>query len=137
MRSKTLRGLDLVVYINGKPWAFADSLEWSIDYGGDPIYGVDVLTPFEIPTTRALVSGSLHFFRQHNTAGPEGAGMIPTQDDLPRERYFYLQVTDRQNGTPYLEIPRCKLRTQSGSARAKGIVEGVVTFVGQNWANEF
>lgn len=137
MRSKTLRGLDLIVYVNAKPWSFADDLNWDIDYGGEPIYGVDSLFPFEITTTRGLISATIHYWRQHNTAGAEGAGMIPIQQDLPRERYFYLQVVDRQTGATYLEIPMCKLRRQTGSGKARSPVEGTLALSGLGWANEF
>ena len=137
MRSKTLRGLDLVVYVNAKPWSFGSELSWDIDYGAETTYGIDFLTPFEISTTRALISGSLHYWRQHNTAGAEGAGMVPVQLDIARERYFYLQVVDRQTGTTYLEIPMCKLRRQGGSAKARGVVDGTLSFVGLGWANDF
>lgn len=137
MRSKTLRAIDLIVYINGTPWSFADSLEWDVDYAAEPIYGVDSLHPVEIPTGRELVTADLHYWRQHNTAGAEGAGIIPTGDALSRERYFYLQVVDRQTGVTYIEIPKCKLRRQRGSAKARSVVDGTLSVIGLGWANEF
>lgn len=137
MRSKTLRALDLIVYINAQPWAFADSLDWTAEYSAEPIYGVDSMHPQEIPSGREHVVASLHYWRQHNTAGAEGAGIVPTGDALSRERYFYLQVIDRQTNTTYLEIPKAKLQSQGGSARAKGVVEGRLTITGMGWANEF
>ncbi len=137
MRSKTLRGLDCILYINGRPWSVVDSVSWDVDYGVEETYGIDCIQPQEVATGRVRLNGDLHFFRQHNTAGVEGIGIIPVESDLTRERYFYLQIVDRQTDTTYFEVPRCKLRRQQGSARAKGIVEGSLSFTGLGWANEF
>lgn len=137
MKTKTLRGADIVIYVNARPWAFADRIDWNIDYGAEPIYGVDYMHPQEIPSHREHLTMNIHYWRQHNTAGLEGAGMTPTGDALSRERYFYIQVVDIVAGVTYFEIPRAKVQRQSGSGAAKGIFDGTVSITGLGWANEF
>ncbi len=137
MRSKTLRGLDLIVYINGRPWAVCDSVDYDVDYGTEDVYGIDNMQPQEIASHRVRLDGSLHFFRQHNSAGVEGIGIAPVESELTRERYFYLQIVDRQTDTTYFEVPKAKIRRQRGGAKARGIAEGTLTFGGCGWANEF
>lgn len=137
MRSKTLRGLDCIVYINGVPWAVTDTITYDINYGVEETFGIDVMEAQELASQRVSIRGSSHYFRQHNTAGVEGAGIVPVLSEISRERYFYLQIVDRQTDTTYFEIPKCKLMTQSGSVRARGIAEGNLSFGGIGWANEF
>lgn len=137
MKTKTMRGADVVIYVNAKPWAFVDRVEWDVDYGVEPIHGIDYIHPQEITTGRVALNVNLHYWRQHNTAGIEGAGMVPTDDALSRARYCYIQVVDMVSGVTYFEIPKAVVRRQSGSGSAKGVFEGTVSLTGMGWANEF
>ena len=134
--AETLRGCSLLVFLNNKPWAVCDNLTWSVNYSAEPIFGIDQLEPFEIPTGRISITGSFNYFRQKNSAGAEGAGWVPPQDDVSRERYPYLVISDRESQTVYLEIPKCKITSQSGSAQARGVVTGTISFSGIGYVNE-
>lgn len=135
-KTTTMRGMDCIVYINAVPFAVCDEFSWSADYGAKTQMQLDSLTPAEIHSTRALISANIHYIRQHDSAGAEGVGAAPTLDTLSRERYVYLQVVDRRSDTVYLEIPKALMGTQSGSARAKSIVEGTMSFTGLGFSNE-
>lgn len=137
MNSKTLRGLDAVAYVNGNVYSVVTELTWQVSTNSKAIYGLDQLTPFEIFSQRSAISGSMRVFRTRQDGGAEGWGMTPTEHNLSNERYFYLQILDRGAlYSPILEIPKCKLTSQSWRAVSRGIIEGTITFEGVEWFNE-
>lgn len=137
MRSKTLRGIDSIVFINGRPYSVCTELTWTVDYGLKANHGIDVVEPVEIQSTRVKVSGTVSCLKQHLDGGIEAMGVVPVLSDLSRERYFYLQIVDRQNDSSYLEIPKAKCGSQQWRAVARGVVQGSFTFEGIGYVNDF
>lgn len=137
MRSQTLRAIDSIVFINGRPYALCTELSWSVDYGSKENFGIDVQEAQEIQSTRVKVSATITCLKTHLDGGIEAMGVVPVMAELSRERYFYLQVTDRQNDRSYLEIPKAKCSGQQWRVAAKGVVQGSFSISGIGYINDF
>lgn len=137
MRSKTLRGIDSIVFINGRPYSVCTELSWSVDYGAKANYGIDLVEPSEIQSTRVKITGTVSCLKQHLDGGVEAMGVAPVLSDISRERYFYLQIVDRRNDSSYLEIPKAKCTSQQWRVAARGVAQGSFSFEGIGYVNDF
>ena len=139
-KPKIIRGMDSIVYVNGRVWAVVTGYEWTADYGEHEIVGIDVPRPQEIAPGQATVAGTLEVLRHRNTGAAEGQGLVPMETgagELTRGRYFFLQIVDRMSDTVILQIPKAKLTSQSWSTKARGVTQGTINFKGIGFANEF
>ena len=136
-RPLVIRALDCVLYINGKIFGVATGINWNAATGTQSRYGIDQQTPQEILSTQAAINGTVQCLRHHNTAGVEGAGVVPVEGELSRGRYFFLQLVDRQTDTVILQIPKAALVSQQWSVQSRGVMTGSFTFEGVSWSNEF
>jgi hypothetical protein len=132
-----VRGLDCILYINGRVFGIATGIDWDASTGAQARYGIDQQTPFEILSTQASIRGTVECLRHHNTAGVEGAGIVPEEEALSRARYFFLQLVDRQTDTVILQVPKAALINQRWSVKARGVMTGSFTFEGLAWSNEY
>lgn len=139
-RPQVIRGLDLVVYVNGRIFSAASGLDWDDTDNSAPIYGIDVNRPQELAAGQTLISGTLECWRLRNTAGLEGAGIVPAETgngELSRYRYVFLQVVDRETDTVVIQVPQAKVVRQNWSVKTRSIMQGSFSFIGIGWANEF
>src|SRR3979490_544715 len=116
---KVQRAADCLVYVNGKIFAYATSVQWSMGYGRRAIYGIDQHTPQELASGQSKVSISVSCVRARLSAGIEGAGIAALEENLLNERYFFLQVVDRITDTVILQVPNCSIDSQSWSAEER------------------
>ncbi len=136
-RPQVIRGLDLVLYINGRAYGVATGISWEDTKGAQARYGIDQQRPFEILTTQTAVRGTIECLRKHDDAGVEGAGIVPEPNELSRARYFFLQLVDRLTDTVIFQIPKAALVSQSWRVQARGVLTGSFSFEGIEWSNEY
>lgn len=134
---KVQRSADAIVYINGKPFALATGFEWMISYGRRAIYGIDQHTPQELASGQSKIVVTVRCLRTRLSAGVEGAGIAPLEENLLSERYFFLQLVDRVTDTVILQVPNCSISTQRWSVPERGIISGSFECEGLAFANEF
>lgn len=134
---QVVRSLDCVLYINGRIFGVTTGIDWESSTGAQARFGIDQQTPFEILSTQATIKGTVKCLRQHNTAGVEGVGITPVEDQLSMSRYFFLQLVDRQTDTVILQVPKACMVDQRWSVSTRGIMTGSFTFEGLAWSNEY
>jgi len=135
--SKTLRGIDSIVFLNGRIYAACTELSWGVDYGMKENFGIDAQEAFEIQSTRVKVTATLTCIKLHLDGGPEAYGIVPTMHELSRERYSYIQVVDRLNDRAFLEIPKAKCSGQQWRVVARGVCQGSFTIAGIGYVSDF
>ncbi len=134
---KAIRGADTIVYINGKPFALATAVDWTISYGRRAIYGIDKHTPQELASGQSRILVNIHCIRTEMSAGIEGAGAVPIEENLLSERYFFLQLVHRKTDTVFLQIPNASVNTQRWAVSEKGLLTGSFECEGLSFGNEF
>ncbi len=133
----TIRGLDCILYINGRISSYVTGISWAASTGAKEVYGIDQMTPFEILMTQASIGGTLECLRTHDSAGAEGLGIVPVEAELSLARYFFLQLVDRQTDTVILQIPKAACASQQWAGKARGVLQGTIAFKGLAWENEY
>lgn len=136
-RHLSVKGSDLIVYINAKPFAVMTELQYSVDYGRRAHYGIDSIFPFELASGAMSVSGSMSLYKNQYDGGIEGAGMIPRDYLVPEESYFTLTVINRVSGVVMFRGDKCSVQSQSWSMPAQGLVTGSVSFQCIGYTNDF
>jgi hypothetical protein len=136
MITKTLRGGDIKVYINGKLFKPVISLSFSINSGHHSIGGIDINTPFELAPGPTRIRGNIELLRGRNDGGLEGQGVAAPNDDILLEKYFTLALIDRLTDSVMLYMDECVIIDQNWNVPSKNIVTGTATFEGIGWANE-
>lgn len=136
-RVESQRGADFAIYINGQVFGVVSSLDWEATTGAKTLRGIDLSTPFEIAPGAAHISGSMSLYRLQDSAGLEGAGIMPVESQIPRARYFDIQVVNRVTETVILRIPKAMAIRQQWRIASKELVQGSFTFQGLGWNNEF
>lgn len=136
-RSSTVRSLDCVVYINGRIWGVVEDANWAFLTGRRALYTLDRLTPAEQMATRSAVSGTMTVFRKHDDAGLEGVGATPVQNQLPAERYFFLQILDISTGTLLLQVEKAAVGQQQWHVAARQVLKGTFDWSGIAYETDF
>ncbi len=136
MSSKTITGARIMCYINGKLYGRASSFTWNSQTAHRPIYGIDSCDPFELAASTTKISGTMSIYRLIGDGGAQGAGMVPTYEDMPRGRYFNITLIDRGTDSVLFQARYCVVQTESWNVAAKGIVTGQVSFEAIDWNNE-
>ena len=135
-QAKVISTAGVVLHLNGKPFGRVRAFQWSINTPKKPINAIDSLQPFEFLPTASQVSGHLSIYRTVGDAGVEGAAMAARMEDIPREKYFSIQLVERGSDTIVFQAMYCSLVRQSWSAQEKGLVTGEIDFQALDWSNE-
>lgn len=125
-----MRGSDVTLHLNNKPYNVTQQVQWSIDYGEDPIYGIDSYLPQEISPTKISVSGQVTGLILRMDGGLQGGGIRPLLVDYLASPYISLRVRDRINQLDLLYIDRIKVTKESVSVAPKGMLKISFNFVG-------
>lgn len=130
--SKTivLRGADIKLYINGNLYKEVQQIDYLIDKGENPIYGIDQIYPQEITTTKVMVSGSVNGIRIRYSGGLQGRGVTALMKDALNSPYVSLRIADRSTGEDILYVPSIKVDQERFSTVAKGIAKVSFKFQG-------
>lgn len=135
-RAKTVVSAGVILYLNGKAFGRVREFSFTSATPRKPIHGIDAMEPFELMPTTSMVNGSISLYRTVGDGGAEGAAMTTQFDNIPREKYFTLQLIERLSDTVIFEARYCSVTRQSWSAPEKGLVIGTVEFEALDWTNE-
>ena len=126
----TISGAQILVFLNEKKFTTTQAVNFSIDYGETPIFGIDSPFAQEIATTKVTVSGNLNGLRLRNSGGIQALNGRSLITDLISSPYVSIRIQDRVSQEDILFVPRCKIGNESHSVAAKGIYHLNVSFIG-------
>lgn len=117
-QSTVLTGAQCKVYVAGVLYP-ATSIQYTIDYGEQEIFGIDLVHPQEIATTRITVQGSISGFRVQLSGGIQGTGIRSKINDVLYAPYVSLRIQDRKNEVDILFVNNIKVTSESLSINSK------------------
>jgi hypothetical protein len=135
-RAKVIVGAGVILYVNGKPYGRVSAFSFSSSTSRKSQYGLDSLEPFELSPTVTKISGQISLYRTIGDAGAEGASMTVSYEELPREKYFSVQLVERLSDTTIFDARYCSLESQTWSVSQHGIMTGQIEFEALDFNNE-
>jgi len=129
-QSTVLSGANVKIYISGKLYAEVQNLTYTIDYGEDPIYGIDSPFAQEIAPGRLSVQGSVSGLRIKFTGGLQGHSIRYKIIELLHSPYTSLRIKDRHSDSDILWLPQMKVTAETMTIPAKGVVKLNFNFKG-------
>jgi hypothetical protein len=126
-----LVGAHIKLYINNKVYNTVQSVTITVDYGEQPIYGIDAEHAQEIAPTRLTVSGSVAGLRVKNSGGLQASSIRPLFVDLMASPYISIRIQDRATGEDILYIPQCKVSQETHAMATKTTYKMNFNFIGQ------
>ena len=128
-QSTVLTGAQVKLFIGGKLYP-ADNIQYIIDYGENPIYGIDSQFAQEIAPTRVSVQGTISGFRIKLSGGLQGKDIRSKITEILHSPYLSLRIQDRHSGYDVLFIQEIKVGSESMTIPSKGVVKLTFTFKG-------
>ncbi len=135
-RARTVVGAHIICYINGQPYGRLQNFVFKSGTPRRPIYGIDSMDPTELAVTQTKISGAMVVIRTVGDGGAEGAGITANFDDLPREKYFTVQLIERGSDTVIFQAELCSVTNQTWTIPQKGVIHGTIEFEAISWSNE-
>jgi len=130
MAQRTIAGAHIKLYINGKVYNEVQQLQYTIDYGEEPIYGIDSVFPQEIKITRVSIQGSVSGVRTAQSNGLQGYDIRPKIFDSIFAPYISIRISDRRTGEDILFVPYARVTNERTNINAKGVVQTSFSFSG-------
>lgn len=131
MKSFTLTGAHIKIYINNKVYKEVQSVNFSVDYGETEIYGIDANYPQEIATTKISVRGSIRGIRVKMSGGLQASNIRPLFTDTAASPYISIRIQDRDSQEDILFIPNAKVTRENHEMSTKTTYKLSFDFVGQ------
>lgn len=128
-QSTILTGAQCRLYIGGKLYP-ADNIQYVIDYGEVPIYGIDSQFAQEIAPTRISIQGTISGFRIQLSGGLQGKDIRTKITETLHAPYLSLRIQDRKNSYDILFVQEIKVSSESMTIPSKGVVKLNFTFKG-------
>lgn len=129
-QSVVLKGAETKVYIADKVYSEVQSIQYTIDYGEQEIYGIDSAFPQEIAPGRVSVQGSVQGLLIKNLGGLQGSDLRAKINGILHAPYVTLRIKDRSTNTDVLWLPQMKVINEQISIQAKGVVKVSFQFKG-------
>tara|TARA_R100000951_G_scaffold111334_1_gene110248 strand:- start:5683 stop:6138 length:456 start_codon:yes stop_codon:yes gene_type:complete len=129
-QQRTLSGAHIKLYVNGVVYNEVQSLNYTIDYGEEPIYGIDSVFPQEIKITRISISGTISGVRVKGSNGIQNYNLRPKITDSFFAPYISIRITDRKSGEDIMFIPYAKVTNETLNVSAKSVVKANFSFTG-------
>lgn len=123
MATQIITGSTIKLFIGGVLYPEAQSISWSIDYGEEPIYGIDSPFPQEIGQTRMSVQGQVSGIRIKLSGGIQSRNARTLIKDSLQAPYTSIQIRDRSTDEILLFVPQAKITNQSSSVSAKSVMQ--------------
>lgn len=129
--SKVVRGADIILWINDVIYPQVNSAAWDIDWGEQPIYGIDDPFPQEIaPVGRVSVQGSISGLKLRFDGGLQGAQIRSIIGSILSAPYISIRIQDRVVKEDLLYIVDGKVSRERVQVQAKGLVSINFNFIG-------
>lgn len=130
MVQKTISGAHITLHINGKLYNEVQQLSYTIDYGEEPIYGIDSVFPQEIKITRVSIQGNVSGVRIAGSNGLQGQDIRPKITDSMFAPYISIRISDRRTGEQIMWIPYARVTNEQVNVSAKGNMQVSFSFLG-------
>ena len=127
---KVITGAQVQLFVNGVVYNEVQQLSYTIDYGEEPIYGIDSVFPQEIKITRISIQGSVSGVRVKGSNGLQGYNLRPKVMDSFFAPYVSLRIASRLTGEDIMFIPYARITNEKLDVTAKGIVKSSFSFIG-------
>ena len=129
-QSVVLKGAEVKTYVSGKLYAEVQSIQYTIDYGEQEIYGIDSQFPQEIAAGRVAVQGSVSGLVIKNLGGLQAYDLRAKINEILHAPYTSLRLKDRHSDKDIFWLPQMKVVSEQISIQAKGVVRISFTFKG-------
>jgi hypothetical protein len=133
--SSIICGPQVVVYINGKPFAQVSSIDYNISSPYRIITGIDTLLPLDTAPQSLSYTASMQVYMLRGRGGLEGEGLTATWEAATRGKYFSILVMDRVTSNIIFEGQKNRATGQQWHIATKSIVSGTVQFTGLFYGN--
>jgi len=130
MSQYSISGSQVLIYLNEKKFVTSQSLNFSVDYGETPIFGIDSPWAQEIATTKVNVTGSIQGLRLRNSGGIQAITARSLIVDIISSPYISIRITDRITKEDIVFIPRCKVGNETHTVVNKGVYKINLSFIG-------
>ena len=127
---RTIAGAHVKLYIHGSVYNEVRQISYTIDYGEEPIYGIDSVFPQEIKITRISIQGTVSGLRLANSNGLQGKNIRPGIRDSIFAPYISIRLFDRRTGEDIVFIPYARVVNEKVDVSAKGIMTTSFNFTG-------
>lgn len=129
-QSVVLKGAEVKTYFGGKLYAEVSSIQYTIDYGEQEIYGIDSQFPQEIAPGRVSVQGTVNGMQIKMVGGLQAYDLRSKINEILHAPYVSLRLKDRHSDSDLLFVPQIKVVNESVRIVAKGVVSVTFTFKG-------
>lgn len=129
-QSVVLKGAEVKIYVAGKLYREAQSIQYTIDYGEQEIFGIDSLHPQEIAPGRVSVQGSVSGLVIKNLGGLQGYDLRSKISEILHSPYTSLRLKDRHSDSDIFWLPQMRVVNEQVSIQAKGVVKISFQFKG-------
>jgi hypothetical protein len=126
----TVTGASVKIKLSGVLYPQAQSISYTIDYGEEPIYGIDSPYPQEIRQTRISVQGQIVGMRIRASGGIQTAKVRTEISRSLQAPYMSVQIIDISTEEIILFIAQAKVTSQSITVAAKGVLQLSFSFKG-------
>lgn len=127
---RTISGAHINVHINGKLFNEVQDISYTIDYGEEPIYGIDSIFPQEIKITRVSIQGSISGIRIAGGNGLQEKEIRPKITNSMFAPYISIRISDRRTGEQIMWIPHARVINEKTDVSAKGNMKVSLSFTG-------
>jgi len=131
MPSIILAGPNIRLYVNNTLYKEVQSITVSIDYGEEPIYGIDSPYPQEIAITKVSVHGSIRGLRIKNSGGIQAKNMRPLYKDMAASPYISIRIQDLTSTEDILFLPNAKVTRENHTIETKRTYKMDLDFTAQ------
>jgi len=133
--SRLIVGAQVVLYLNGMPYAYVAEITPTITSPQKELRGIDTLLPFDTAPGQLTYNVSATIYRVRGSGGLEGQGFMPQWDKATRGKYFSALVMDRTNQEILFESQKSQIVAQTWKL-ARGIIMGQVQWIGISYKND-
>lgn len=129
MQSVTLRGADVKLLINGKPFP-CQAITYTIDFGETEIRGIDSFFAQELVPTKISVKGTINGIKIKGTGGIQGFTLRSRISEVSYAPYIQLHLKDRHTDSDILIIQQCKVTSETLTVQTKTTAKLTCSFIG-------
>ena len=135
--SFAIPGSTLKVYVNSQLLGWVTGIPtWTITTEWARIREIDSSITRQLVPRSYTVSGTLQVVRGRYTGGAEGAGLIPSAENMLRQKYLTIEVQDITTQDIVYRAKHCQVMNQTWRIDGRGVVTGTLNFEGLTFESE-
>jgi hypothetical protein len=129
-QTQSMAAASIKIYINGVVFPNCQSLQYSLDFGEEEIFGIDSIYPQEICSNKVTCSGTISGVRIKSSGGLQAKRLTSLLGENLENNYFSVRVEDISTSLNILFIPYAKVVREDTQIQAKGLVKFSFSFKG-------